>query len=130
MAPCKSVFQTEGLSWVKKIKSINQIKYFIVIYIHTRNKDQDKRCPMCNEMTESIAHLMHSCRKYKDLYSRRHDRVVEALGQEIQEKNLTLKLFVKKMVETDLPHIRNDMHEIEMKQRQCLAYMPFDSGHT
>ena len=97
--------------------------------IHMWNKDHDKRCSMCNERTESVAHLMNSCRKYKDLYSRRHDRVVEFLGQKIQKRNSTSTLFVNKMVETALPHIRNalqqlnqrkpDILEIKMNKREC-----------
>ena len=80
--------------------------------IHMWNKDHDKRCPMCNEKTESMAHLMNSCRKYKDLYSRRHDRVVEFLGQKIQKKNSTSTLFVNKMVETAFPHIRDALQQL------------------
>ena len=32
-----------------------------------QNKDHDRRCSICNE--KSVAHLMNSCGKYKDLYS-------------------------------------------------------------
>ena len=56
--------------------------------IHMWNKDHDKRCSMCNERTESMARLMNSCRNYKDLYSLRHDRFVEFLGQKIRKKRI------------------------------------------
>ena len=88
--------------------------------IHMWNKDHDKRCPMCNEGTESMAHLLNSCRKYKDLYSRRHDRVVEFLGQKIQKKNSTSTLFVNKMVETAFPHIRNALQQLTQRKSDLL----------
>ena len=75
--------------------------------IHIWNKGHDKRCSMCNERTESMAQFKNSCRTYKDLYSRRHDRVVEFLCQKTKKKNSTSTLFVNKMVETAFPHIRN-----------------------
>ena len=43
--------------------------------IHMWNKEHEKRCALCNHNVESVAHLMSSCRKFKDLYSRRHDRI-------------------------------------------------------
>ena len=74
-----------------------------------------------------IAHIKNSCRKYKDLYSGRHDRVVEALGKKIQKMNLTSTLLVNKMVETVFPHIRNALQRLtqrkpdllEMNKREC-----------
>ena len=88
--------------------------------IHMWNKDHDKRCSMCNERTESMAHLMNSCRDYKDLYSRRHDRVVEFLGQKIQKKNSTSMLFVNKMVETAFPHIKNALQQVNQRKPDIL----------
>ena len=75
---------------------------------------------MCNERTESMAHLLNSCRKYKDLYSRRHDSVVEFLGQKIQKKNSTSTLFVNKMVETTFPHIRNALQQLTQRKPDLL----------
>ena len=88
--------------------------------IHMWNKDHDKRCSMCNERTESMAHLMNSCRNYKDLYSRRHDRVVEFLGQKIEKKNSTSTLFVNKMVETAFPHIKNALQQLNQRKPDIL----------
>ena len=97
--------------------------------IHMWNKDHDKKYSMCNERTESVAHLMNSCRNYKDLYARRHDRVVKFLRQKIQKKNSTSTLFVNKMVETAFPHIKDalqqlnqrkpDILEIKVSKREC-----------
>ena len=47
--------------------------------IHFWNKEHDKKCVMCNHHTESVVHLMNSCKRFKDLYSRRHDRIVDAV---------------------------------------------------
>ena len=48
------------------------------------NKDHDKKCSLCTHHTESVAHLMNSCNRFKDLYSKRHDRIVEAIYQKIR----------------------------------------------
>ena len=53
------------------------------------NKDHEKRCSLCNHHTESVAHLMNSCKRFKDLYSKRHDRIVEAIYQKIRRYSET-----------------------------------------
>ena len=88
--------------------------------IHMWNKDHDKRCSRCNERTESIAHFMNSCRDYKDLYSRRHDQVVEFQEQKIRKKNSTSTLFVNKMVETAFPQIRNALEQQNQRKPDIL----------
>ena len=44
------------------------------------SKDHEKSCTLCSYRCESVAHLMNSCRKFSDLYSRRHDRTVAHNG--------------------------------------------------
>ena len=72
--------------------------------IHMWNKEHEKRCTLCNHNIESIAHLMSSCRKFKDLYSRRHDRIVNTVSEKIRKSNPTSHLFVNKMAETVFQH--------------------------
>ena len=52
--------------------------------IHMWNKDHEKSCTLCNFRCESMAHLMKLCRMFSDLYSRRHDRVVDAIHMRIE----------------------------------------------
>ena len=64
---------------------MNQIPFNQLI--HFWNKEHDKKCVMDNHHTESVVHLMNSCKRFKDLYSRRHDRIVDAVYQKIHQCN-------------------------------------------
>ena len=80
--------------------------------IHMWNKDHDKCCTLCNHHCESIAHLMNSCRKFSDLYSRRHDRVVDAIHMRIVKLDPSWKVFTNKMAETIFPELREELRTI------------------
>ena len=84
--------------------------------IHMWNKEYEKRCALCNHNVESVAHLMSSCRKFKDLYSRRHDRIVSTVSEQIQNSNPASLLFVNKMAETVFPALRNEIEEISSRK--------------
>ena len=53
--------------------------------IHIWDKDHERKCFLCNHhtITESVARLMNSYKSFKDLCSKRHDRIVDAIYQEI-----------------------------------------------
>ena len=84
--------------------------------INMWNKEHEKRCTLCNHNIESVAHLMSSCRKFKDLYSRRHDRIVSTVSEKIQKSNPASHLFVNKMAETVFPALRNETKEISSRK--------------
>ena len=72
------------------------------------NKDHEKSRTLCNFRCESVAHLMNSCRNFSDLYSRRHDRVVDAIHMRIEKLDPSWKIFTNKMAETIFPELRED----------------------
>ena len=80
------------------------------------NKEHEKTCTLCNHNIESVAHLTSSCRKFKDLYSRRHDRIVNTVSEEIQKSNPASQLFVNKMAETVFPALRNEIEEVSRRK--------------
>ena len=41
-------------------------------------------CPLDHYRLESMAHLLNSCSEFKDVYSARHDKIVNKLGQELE----------------------------------------------
>ena len=94
--------------------------------INMWNKEHEKRRTLCNHNIESVAHLMSSCRKWKDLYPRRHDRIVSTVSEKIQKSSPASHLFVNKMAETVFPVLRNEIEEkssrkpdiIELKENE------------
>ena len=84
--------------------------------INMWNKEHEKRCTLCNHNIESVAHFMSSCRKFKDLYSRRHYCIVNTVSEKIQRSNRTSHLFVNKMAETVFLALRNEIEEISSRK--------------
>ena len=39
------------------------------------NRENNPICPLCFRKTESIAHVMNSCKEFQNFYSRRHDEL-------------------------------------------------------
>ena len=61
------------------------------------------RCLLDNYRLESMAHLLNSCSEFKDVYSSRHDKIVNKLGQELE--SVSVNLFVNKCVSTSLEEL-------------------------
>ena len=87
--------------------------------IHFWNKDHEKKCFLCNHHTESVAHLMNSCKK-KDLYSKRHDRIVDAVYQKMRRCNQTSVFFVNRMAETAFPDLRTELQQMNNRKPDLL----------
>ncbi len=88
--------------------------------IHFWNKDHEKKCFFCNHHTESVAHLMNSCKKFKDLYSKRHDRIVDAVYQKMRRYNQTSVFFVNRMAETAFPDLRTELQQMNNRKPDLL----------
>ena len=61
------------------------------------------RCPLDNYRLESMAHLLSSCSEFKDVYSARHNKIVNKLGQELE--SVSVNLFVNKCISTSLEEL-------------------------
>ena len=61
------------------------------------------RCPLDNYRLESMAHLLNSFSEFKDVYSARHDKIVNKFGQELE--SVSVNLFVNKCVSTSLEEL-------------------------
>ena len=90
------------------------------------NKDHEKSCTLCNYRCESVAHLMNSCRKFSDLYSRRHDRVVDAIHMRIEKLDPSLKIFANKMAETIFPELREELRTISHRKPDLIIFFLFN----
>ena len=68
------------------------------------------------EKSESVAHLMNSCRKFSDLCSRRHDRVVDAIPMRIEKLDPSWKIFTNKMSETIFHELREELRTVSHRK--------------
>ena len=51
----------------------------------------------CSLPTESIAHLLNSCKKFKNFRSRRHNRIVSKISDFIKHSNTGFQVYENKM---------------------------------
>ena len=74
------------------------------------NRTNDPCCPFCFGHTESIAHLFNGCKEFHNFYSRRHDRIVGKLFDEIKLISCSgKKVYTNKLLETLLPEYREEL---------------------
>ena len=86
---------------------MNQLSLSAVI--HFWDKDHEKCSTLCNHRRESVAHSMNSRHKFSDLYSRRHDRVVDAIHVRIAKFDPSWKIFANKMKKTIFPELKEEL---------------------
>ena len=88
--------------------------------IHFWNKEHDKKCVMCNHRTESVAHLMNSCKRFKDLCSKRHDRIVNAVYQKMRQCHETSDFFCSRMTETAFSDLRTELQQMNNRKSDII----------
>ena len=80
---------------------------------HIWNRENVARCPFCNNVTESIAHLLNGCQPtFKNFYSRRHDRIVDKLFEEFKNIDQNYEMHNNKCVDTIFPEFRIDILQL------------------
>ena len=52
--------------------------------LHLWNGDQSPECPLCHSDTVSVAHLLNSFNKFKNFYSRHHNRSANKIAEFIK----------------------------------------------
>ena len=102
-----------------------------------------KRCKLCNFHTETVSHVLNGCRKMKNNYQKRHNRVVDLISQKINTllarhencemiKDTILKpqMFESEQESFVHPHTRPDIVIINRDEREVTIIeisTPFDS---
>ena len=76
------------------------------------NRENDPTCPLCYRKSESIAHVMNSCRQFKNFYSRRHDRIVSEIARVIKVHRSRDRIYENRLFETIVPELRSVVSEI------------------
>ena len=80
---------------------------------HIWNRQNVATCPFCNHITESMAHLLNGCQPtFKNFYSRRHDRIVDKLADELKNIDPEYELFNNKCMDTILPELSRDLSQL------------------
>ena len=90
------------LKWQDIFRNVKMANVLIVFWYKMRHNvlgcnytlsiwyGSSPRCPLDNYHLKSMAHLLNSCWEFKDVYSARHDKIVNKLGQELESVSLNL----------------------------------------
>ena len=80
--------------------------------LHIWDRQKDPICPLCRHPSESIAHLLNSCRRFQNFRSRRHDRLVSKLCEFIKSGQHDCEVHENKMATTIFPALREELQTI------------------
>ena len=61
-----------------------------------------KRCPRCNNPSETISPVLNGCMEFKNLYVTRHNRIVKLIGKQIAADKLDFKIHCDKIVKPEM----------------------------
>ena len=90
---------------------LNILPTNFTLFIWDRNKDP--KCSLCGHSTESMAHMLNSCVKFKNFRSRRHDRIVSKIVNFITKCNVEFLVYENKMISTVIPNLREEFRNIQ-----------------
>ena len=90
---------------------LNILPTNFTLFIWDRKKDP--KCTLCSHSTESIAHVLNSCKIFKNFRSRRHDRIVSKIHNFIRDSNTRFQMYENKLAVTVFPQFRNDFRHIQ-----------------
>ena len=76
------------------------------------NSENDPVCRLCKSKREYMSHVLNGCKELSNFYSRRHDRIVDKLAEELKQIIHPKSVYVNKMCETVFPHMREKLKEI------------------
>ena len=64
---------------------ILQCNNLLHLYYNTNHKS----CDLCNHPLETVSHIMNSCKQLKNMYSKRHNRIVDIIHGKIPSQQHT-----------------------------------------
>ena len=85
--------------WYKAKHNVIPCNYTLSLWYPER----DSFCPLDDYPIETMSHLLNSCKIFKDNYSKRHDRIVEKLSEELKDYWNVIR--VNKMINTTFVEI-------------------------
>ena len=57
-----------------------------------------KSCPLCRNPYDTVSHVLNGCMNFQDMYSRRHDRIVNHIHHQLTTTNSDLIVFNNRIV--------------------------------
>ena len=87
------------------------------------NRENNPICPLCFRKTESIAHVMNSCKEFQNFYSRHHDRIVTETCRIIKENRLRDRVYENKLFENIVPELRDVVKGIIHRKPDIVGWM-------
>ena len=59
---------------------------------------------------------MNSCKRFKDLYSERHDKIADAMYHKLRQCSQASNLFCSRMAETAFPCLRTELQHMNKRK--------------
>ena len=99
----------------------------------------DRSCNLCNHPSETVSHILNGCKQLKDMYTKRHNRLVDLIYEKIpsqhnmsiiKDKTLTPSDFNDSSESFITTHRRPDITVIDTETRQVFLVeiaVPFDT---
>ena len=77
------------------------------------NRENNPACSFCKHATETVAHVLNGCKRFRNFYSSRHDRIVNKIYEFLKlQKTSNSEIYKEKMGETLFPEYREEMKRI------------------
>ena len=93
--------------------------------LHFWNSDNDPRCQFCNHCTESMAHLLNGCHaEFGNFYSKRHNRIVNHLFDQLKFIDRRYRNYNNKNIETIMPEHREILQLCNTRKPDIVRYDP------
>ena len=89
------------------------------------NGDNGPRCHFCYHCTESMAHLLNGCRaEFGNFYSRRHNRIVNYLSDQLKFVDRRYRNYNNKNIETIMPEHHQILQLCKARKPDIVRYDP------
>ena len=89
------------------------------------NSDNDPRYQVCNHCTESMGHLLNGCHaEFGNFYSKRHNRIVNYLFDQLKFIDRRYKNYNNKNIETIMPEHRKVLKLGNARKPDIVHYDP------
>ena len=81
-----------------------------------------KSCKICNNPSDTVSHIMNGCMEYKNLYSARHDRIVNHIRDEIKKTHPHVEVVNNKIITGELFDSSTDFNIIHHRKPDIFMY--------
>ena len=87
------------------------------------NRDNDPICRLCKKKREYMCHVLNGCDALNNFYSRRHDRIVDKLADELKLIIQPSSIHVNKLCESVFPALKEKLQGIQHRKPDILVML-------